>query len=161
MKKIIIPAIMIALTGCMTTHAEDVNTTKGNMEMTNVLENNLLQSFGGNTYTVTHFNGDVYTPIDGNQRPTISFQKQEDGSWRAFGNATCNRYNGLVEFNAQGQFKMDKAMVTRMMCMGGGTEMERQFLEGLAQWNTISGNLDNISIKSDKYSFDFEEATTH
>lgn len=111
------------------------------------------------TYEVKIFNSNTYDPIDFNNKPTISFKEHKNGNFIAYGNASCNSYRGTVVLNDQGQFKLDKVMSTKMMCMGGINEMESIFLGTFRDWTNISIKDNELSLEGVNNSFKLIEKT--
>ena len=129
-------ALAITATGCATTSDSEM------VAVADVDYSKLVDS----KYEVELVNGEVYVPIDGNRKPTMTFIEKE-GQYRVSGNATCNRYNGSIKEDTD-KFIVEPIMVTRMMCIGGGTVMEREFLDILGAGSDISVTGDTIKLES-------------
>jgi len=141
--------IILTATACSSTVASQTKESKTEFNTIDV------STLVGKSYELEMVNGKIYKPLETNSKPTLKFSKRNDKIF-ASGNATCNNYNGPVKTNVE-RFIVAPIMSTRMMCAGGGTTMERDFLRILAQGSNLSIVNGKLLLDTGSHSFTLRE----
>lgn len=102
-----------------------------------------------------HIGGTELDGLKSDKPLSISFQLKDD-NLIAFGNAGCNNYRGQVSLENDSLY-MRQMLLTRMMCMGDGSKIEKSFVILLNSNNHVTFENNILTIKNENIEFQFKE----